>query len=131
MAFDPSFDPAAVGPVLVVEDEAMIAFEAEDILNDLGLAEVTICSSYERAERAIEEEDYRLGIFDMNLNGQMSTPLIAAFKAKGGAALLATGYDLTPETLEGLGVVEVRKPYTPDTLGRAIADALEGKAVER
>ena len=126
--------PAPPSHVLLIEDEALIAFEAEDLLGDLGVGEVSLCANYEQAERAIDDleskgagnGDLPLGLFDMNLNGRLSTPLIERFVALGGKVVVATGYELDPEMVERLGVVHLVKPYDEHRLRRAL-DALGGR----
>ena len=110
--------------VLLVEDEALIAFEAEDLLRDLGAGDVCLCANYDQAERAIEAlepDKLPFGVFDMNLNGRLSTPLIERFVAMGGRVVIATGYELEEEMVDRLGAVHLVKPYDERRLAAAIA----------
>ena len=112
--------------VLLVEDEALIAFEAECLLQELGVREVVMCSNFEQAERAVGElnaDDLPLAVFDMNLNGRLSTPLIQRFTEMGGHVVIATGYELEPGFAEKLRAVHLVKPYDKRRLGRAILEA--------
>ena len=119
-------DPAAAtrplegGSLLLVEDEALIAFEAEDLLRDLGAAEVTVCSSYAMAEAEVETTSHAYGVFDLNLNGKLSTPLIERFVERGGRAVIATGYELEGGFVARLGAIHLIKPYN----GRRLREAL-------
>ena len=122
----PPLDPATVpapldgGTVLLVEDEALIAFEAEDLLRDLGASEVTVCSSFSTAAEAVDTTDHAYAIFDLNLNGRLSTPLIERFVGRGGRAVIATGYELEDGFVEALRAIHLIKPYN----GRRLAEAL-------
>ena len=113
--------------VLLVEDEALIAFEAECLLHDMGVRDVTLCANYDQAERAVDAldaDDLPLAVFDMNLNGRLSTPLIERFAALGGRIVIATGYELEDGLADRLGAVHLVKPYDLKRLRRAIAEAL-------
>ena len=102
------------------EDEALIAFEAEDLLRDLGAGDVTICSSFDAAAREIERTEHAYAVFDLNLNGKLSTPLIERFVERGGRAVIATGYELDAGFVARLGAIHLIKPYN----GRRLSDAL-------
>ena len=112
--------PLDGGGLLLVEDEALIAFEAEDLLRDLGAGDVTVCASFKAAEREVEETDHAFAVFDLNLNGKLSTPLIERFVERGGRAVIATGYELEPNFTARLGAIHLIKPYN----GRRLAEAL-------
>ncbi len=113
-------EPAAI---LLVEDEALIAFEAEDILQDLGYAEIETCATFRAAEEAVDGGRFAVGMFDLNLNGVMSTPLVERFTAAGGRAILTTGYEVEAAEIARLGAVHVRKPYTARDIAAALAAA--------
>ena len=108
--------------VLLVEDEALIAFEAEDLLLELGAGEVTVCSTYAQASRTIEEAAIELGVFDLNLSGRHATPLVARFLERGGRAIVATGYELEDDVAR-LGVVHLMKPYDKARMAQALVSA--------
>ena len=112
--------------VLLVEDEALIAFEAESLLHDLGVRDVTMCANYDQAEREVSGlngEQLPLAIFDINLNGRLSTPLIERYADMGGRVVIATGYELEESFVDRLGAVHLVKPYDLRRLGRAIVEA--------
>ena len=113
--------PLEGGGLLLVEDEALIAFEAEDLLRDLGAGEITVCSSFASAQEAVETTEHAFAVFDLNLNGKLSTELIERFVARGGRAVIATGYELNATDIARLGAVHVIKPYN----GRRLREALE------
>ena len=129
-ALDPagSVAPLDGGSVLLVEDEALIAFEAEDLLRDLGVGEVTVCSSFATAEREVERTQHAFGVFDLNLNGKLSTPLIERFVERGGRVVIATGYELEGGFVARLGAVHLIKPYNGRRLREALGElAREGR----
>ncbi len=113
-------EPAAI---LLVEDEALIAFEAEDILQDLGFDAVETCGTFDAAQEAVDGGRFEVGMFDLNLNGVMSTPLVERFTAAGGRAILTTGYEIDAAEMARIGAVHVRKPYTAQDIAAALAIA--------
>ncbi len=119
--------PAAVpavqmGKVLIVEDNMIIALDAESYLVDLGAEAVVTTSSNGQAIRAMEETVFDFALLDVNLGMETSTPVASRLARDGIPFVFATGYgeirDLT-ELFPGVPVVQ--KPYDRDTLVRAIA----------
>lgn len=106
--------------VLLVEDESMIALDVEDMLGDMGFREVVVCSSYESAEEALEKHHFPLAVFDLNLNGHMSTPLILKAHQAGTRIVLATGYEGEQLPFDDIPVRHLQKPYTMERLASAI-----------
>lgn len=117
--------PLEGGGLLLVEDEALIAFEAEDLLRDLGASEVTVCSSFATAEAAVETTEHAYAVFDLNLNGKLSTPLIERFVERGGRAVIATGYELEANFIARLGAIHLIKPYNGRRLREALTELSE------
>ena len=122
------------GPVLLVEDEALIAFEAEDLLRDLGADDVTVCWSFEAAEKAVDGvlsgdgDRPGLAVFDLNLNGTLSTPLVERWAEAGGSVVLATGYELEEEFVQRVRGVHLVKPYDERRLRAALEEVIAGRA---
>lgn len=112
--------------VLLVEDEVLIAMEVEDILRDLGAEDVTLCGNYEMASQAVDTTSARVGVFDVNLHGRVATPLIERFVARGGRAIVASGYALDPE-VEAMDVVLLSKPYDEERMASALTRARAAK----
>lgn len=108
--------------VLLVEDEALIAFEAEDLLLELGAGEVTVCSTYAQANSAVEQVEPGLGVFDLNLSGRHATPLVERFLQRGGRAIVATGYELEADVAR-LDVIHLMKPYDKARMAQALRAA--------
>lgn len=113
---------ADLGAILLVEDEFLIAMDAEQILGDLGFSDVVVCSTFEDAEAAMEARMFQLAIFDMNLNGKMSLPLIERFTQNGGRALIASGYEPDPEVVKSVKAVHLAKPYNHQRMSMALEE---------
>jgi CheY-like chemotaxis protein len=78
--------------VLVVEDEAMIAMLAEDMLDMAGCTLAGIASTLAEGLAAAELDNFDVAMLDMNLDGEHSTPIADALHARGKAFIFTTGY---------------------------------------
>ena len=64
--------PLSVKRVLVLEDNFIIAMEAEDILKSIGVEHVEIATNVEQAKSLIEAHDFDFALLDVNLGEGMS-----------------------------------------------------------
>ena len=113
----------AKGPdrsVLVVEDESIVAFDLADMLEDLGYRDVTVCTSFEDAERTLAERRFDVGIFDLNLHGRISQPLIDTAQEAGTAVVVASGYEARTVPLKDPRMPRLGKPYRERDIARAL-----------
>jgi DNA-binding response OmpR family regulator len=116
--------------VLLVEDEYLIALDAEQMLRDLGAKEVEIVSTFEAAQEYTREGKFDLAVLDVNINGQLSFPIAEIVKRRGIPMVFASGYSLRERPMTGFeGGVCVGKPYTIEGLRTALLTVLnEGHA---
>ena len=113
--------------VLLVEDEFLIALDAEEMLRELGAASVTVASNFDDAQKRIAEGKFDLAILDVNLNGQKSFPLAEQLIARGTPVVFGTGYNLLIRQMDGYqSGVCVTKPYTAASLRKGAIAALRG-----
>lgn len=119
--------------VLLVEDEYLIALDAEQMLRDLGAKDVEIISTFEAAKKFTQEGEFDLAVLDVNINGQLSFPIAEILKDRGIPVVFASGYALRDRPLDGFeGGVCVGKPYSTEGLRKAFAAVLgEGSAADR
>lgn len=110
--------------VLLLEDEFLIAMDAEEILKDLGAACVETASTLAQAEQLAADVHFDLAMLDVNINGQMSLPLAHALRERGVPVVMATGYEMRDENLDDCATW-VRKPYSREGLEAALISALE------
>jgi CheY-like chemotaxis protein len=107
---------------LLVEDEAIIAMTAEDMLAELGCAVITAATLPEALD-AVEREPFDFALLDINLNGVDSLPVAARLREAGRPFVFTTGYGAA-----GCGGYEdvplVAKPYQLRDLEEAISRAL-------
>lgn len=112
--------------VLLLEDEFLIALDAEQILHELGAREVETTSTLSEAEARAQIGRYDIALLDVNVNGQMSFGLAAFLRSRGVPVVFATGYELRDRALDIDPVLCVSKPYTSERLRQALHAALEG-----
>lgn len=106
---------------LVVEDEAIVAFDLEDMLTDLGFDEVVVCNSFDAAEEVLgADTSFDLAMFDLNLNGVISVPLIETARAAGIPSVVTSGYEEAVISLQDMAVPRIVKPYGVSTIQTAI-----------
>ena len=116
---DPLHQPA---PILVVEDEPLIALDIEDSLGVLG-APIRLARSLAEARAIIAEGPApRLVLLDVVLPDGRSFDLAHEVAASGIPLLFLTGYDHgIPDTLRHIAVIE--KPFSADTLVAVVTRA--------
>ena len=109
---------------MYVEDEPLIAMDAEAMLQELGCQDVVVVMTFEDARSAIEDGRFDLAIMDINLGGgKTSLPLVAPLKTKGTKVVLASGYNSgRPEddTIRIEKPFDVRSADTNDFLDRSV-----------
>jgi light-regulated signal transduction histidine kinase (bacteriophytochrome) len=103
--------------VLVVEDNMIIALDAESALLRAGIGSVRVASSAAQALKAISTRAPDFALLDINLGRETSFEVAERLASLGIRFVFTTGYgeDIAfPPKL--LGVPRVRKPYTGDAL---------------
>ncbi len=117
------------GTALVLEDNLIIALDAEDMLSQLG-AEVRTANTVRQALQAIEEAQPVFALLDVNLGGaETSLPVARKLQEIGVPFVFATGYGegfSLPADLRAVPVI--RKPYYLETLQAMLAE-LRGNQV--
>ena len=106
--------------VLVVEDEAIISFLLEDMLAELGAADVRHAGNLVAALSFLETHTPDLAVLDVNLGGERVYPVAEQLEAKGVNFIFTTGY--------GRGGIEprwaqrpvVQKPFNVEAMTQAL-----------
>lgn len=106
--------------VLIVEDEALIAMMAEDMIEELDADVAHTAASLSEAEVAIAAGGFDFAILDVNLNGDNSMSLAALLKSRGVPFAFTTGYGAGGVDDAHRDVPVMTKPYTLDELGAAL-----------
>ena len=114
--------------VLLVEDQVLIALDAESCLKAMGAAQVMIAPTSEHAMKQINRAKPDLAVLDVNLGDHTSTPVAEALRNLAVPFVFATGYGdtvMAPESMKSAPIV--RKPYADTTLAEAIAGLLRAR----
>lgn len=112
------------GQVLLVEDDIIIAMEAEQILLSLGASQCHLAGSVDDAIAIIRKEGPTFALLDVNLGSEHSGPVAAALNELGVPFVVASGYGGSELKLAAISSAPlVTKPYTSAELARAIAKA--------
>ncbi|MDA8870011.1 GAF domain-containing protein [Rhizobiaceae bacterium] len=110
------------GHVLLVEDNMLIALDAEDMLKELGAEKVDAVASVREAMRAIEETEITFALLDVNLGNETSVPLALELAKRDIPFIFATGYgERVPRPSEIENAPMLTKPYTIDTARKVLA----------
>jgi two-component SAPR family response regulator len=79
--------------ILVVEDEFLVAMELETMLQDLGGEVIGPLGRLEEAAAIAREETLDVAVLDVNIGGQLVTPVADALAARTIPFVFCTGYD--------------------------------------
>jgi DNA-binding response OmpR family regulator len=114
--------------VLVVEDEALLAMELEELLDGAGCTVVGPFSDVARALDAAHRERIDVALLDMNLNGEMVYPLADELTRKGVPFLFVTGYGALDVPERFRSITRVAKPIDPADLANELQRHSSGRA---
>ena len=106
--------------VLVVEDEYIVALEAEEFLEELGYVVAATASTLKDALLAAKTKNFDCVILDLNLRGHLSYPVAESLTERGIPFIFATAYP--PYTIDPVyrHIPKVQKPFDRGSLGAAI-----------
>ena len=106
--------------ILILEDEPIIGFALEDMLEERG-AKTLFCGSLECARDTLAAERPDGAILDVNIHGERSYPLAETLVERGIPFIFATGYGEALHPPQFAGVPTVSKPYRMSELEAAFA----------
>lgn len=110
--------------VLVVEDESIIFFLLEDMLKELGCADVQHASDVDDALARLKERRPDAAVLDVNLAGQSAFAVAEELDAAGVPFVFATGYGRHGLPERWAPHLVIQKPFRVETLGAALAAVL-------
>ena len=116
-------------PILLVEDQMLIAMDIESALQERGFDNVTVTSSVREALSVLDTVKPEAAVLDINLGDSTSLPVAQELARRGVPFVFATGYadgGAIPDAFSQMLVV--RKPYDVDTVIDALAQAMGGEA---
>lgn len=109
--------------ILVVEDEPLVAFDNEHLLQDAGYEVVATVDNLDDARAVIETEELDLVLTDLKLAGTGDGTGVARIaQSRAVPVLFVTGHELAKG--HGLGLGCLSKPYSDKVLKSAL-DALD------
>jgi CheY-like chemotaxis protein len=112
---------SAARRILVVEDAFLTAESLVAMLGELGYAVAGPAPSPSAARRVIEDDRVDAALLDVNLRGELVTPVVDRLVALGIPFLFLTtlaGLDILPEAYRAFP--RLAKPCTPDALQKAL-----------
>jgi light-regulated signal transduction histidine kinase (bacteriophytochrome)/CheY-like chemotaxis protein len=113
--------------ILLVEDQALIAMDTEELLSTLGAASVSIAPSVDAALNSIDLASPDCAVLDLNLGSSSSEIVAARLSDIGIPFVFATGYRdgvHIPDQFKNVPVV--RKPVAEKALAVALHRAIMG-----
>jgi len=106
--------------VLVVEDEAIISFLLEDMLGELGAADVRHAGNLKTALAFLDTHKPDLAVLDVNLGGEHVYPVAEKLEGQGVAFLFTTGYGKSGLDPRWSAKLVVQKPFNLEVMTAAL-----------
>ncbi|MBC2776691.1 response regulator [Parasphingopyxis marina] len=101
--------------VLIVEDEFMLAVMLQDILETLGVRQVSHAATLADALDLVAREPFDFAFLDINLGKENSIPVARALADRDIRFVFASGYD-AKFVAEGISAPLLRKPLGLDEI---------------
>lgn len=101
--------------ILIVEDDALIAMELEERLQDMGYDVLGPAASVEEAQAVADRHKPDAALLDSNLAGVSSTEFAAVLAGRGVPVAFCTGYD----TIKNLPAALQAAPILTKPIGDA------------
>ncbi len=123
----PVAKPRIQGAVLLVEDNLIIAMDAEDVLADMGADPVLTAASVAEALALIEQHELTLALLDVNLGAETSERVAEKLREIGVPFALASGLGAETRKVPAYeGVPVLNKPYDTERMHMLVAQMLAG-----
>jgi DNA-binding response OmpR family regulator len=109
--------------VLLVEDDVLLMMSLQDMVADFGCTVADCAMSVGAALELARDTAIDIAVLDVNLQGELVTPVAELLAARGVPFIFATGYDaLIVPSLAGRP--RVAKPYRAEQIRDAMLRAL-------
>ena len=109
------------GKALVVEDNLIIALDAEDMLREIGASDVIVAADVESGLAAAATGEICFAILDVNLGNETSAKIAEDLASRGVPFVFATGYGESTRMASDMPDVPiVQKPYGKANITEAI-----------
>jgi CheY-like chemotaxis protein len=108
--------------ILLLEDNLIVALEAEDLLRSLGAVSVTAVSSISGATSLFDANPFDFAVLDINLGFENSLSFADRLRRAKVPFVFASGYgDQSVSGESRISELIVSKPYDKESLSAAIA----------
>ncbi len=112
--------------VLIVEDEAFVAFDLMDALDRVGAEGIGPAMSLEQASDIVAQGDADGAILDVSLRGKSIEPFAGALRDKGIPFIFHTGLANLPDMAARFPKTPIfPKPAAPDQLVASLAKVMD------
>jgi DNA-binding response OmpR family regulator len=102
--------------VLVVEDDALIAFDTVEELLNAGLEVIGPATSVSTALELLASTDCDVAVLDVNLGDETSAPIARELLSRGTPFIVVSGYSSEQHPPELQGAPMLSKPVFPGAL---------------
>lgn len=106
--------------IIIIDDEAILAFSIEDFLTEAGFDVVGVAGRLEVALEMIQNTDFDIALVDANLAGVSAGPAVVSLRTRGKPFVVLSGYLAHQLDAVFAGAVCVQKPCRPDQLIRTL-----------
>jgi len=116
--------PLSIKRVLVLEDNFIIAMEAEDILKSIGVQHVEIATNLDQARSLTDAQSFDFAFLDVNLGNETSFAFAEVLRARGTLFGFVTGYGESSIFPAGLrDIPRISKPFNEASMAGLLASA--------
>jgi CheY-like chemotaxis protein len=109
----------------VVEDEALVALQIEDMLTGLGCAIVGPASRVGQALQLLNGQQVDAAVLDVNIAGELVYPVADELADRGLPYIFVTGYGASGLTEAYRGRPVLEKPFPKKALLQAMLESLQ------
>lgn len=106
--------------VFVVEDEPMIRMMVADMIEELGHVVAAEAGHLDKAIELAPSAGFDIAILDVNLDGNLITPVAELIRARGLPIIFATGYGAAGVPEEFKDCPALQKPFELKALATAL-----------
>lgn len=110
--------------MLIVEDDAIIAINASDMLEEIGCRTAAIAATVDEALKRAGDTEFDIALLDLNLKDEDSLPVARRLRDDGKPFIFATGYTGLPSGSGFTDAMMISKPYRIDQLAAMLARAM-------
>jgi len=110
--------------ILLVEDETAVSFLIEDMLKELGCANIWHARGVDQAIAILRDRQPDAAVLDVNLAGEPGYPIAERLESAQIPFLFATGYGRNGIPAQWASKPTIQKPFRYDALAQALAAVL-------